>query len=136
MKIIKPHRYEINPSVTEDLLVDAGFKKGYWLAASEPGYVEDHWYSKNYMLDNKADIDVTVAIDITRLDEWNDFDGIEVIDGAFGQPYYPFYEYREKDGKHLISGHFPFLEKIYQVYDKEMDNLVEQGIFVRKDINK
>ena len=32
MKIIKPHRYEINPSVTEDLLVDAGFKKGYWLA--------------------------------------------------------------------------------------------------------
>ena len=117
MKIIKPHRYEINPSVTEDLLVDAGFKKGYWLAASEPGYVEDHWYSKNYMLDNKADIDVTVA-----------------IDGDFGQPYYPFYEYREKDGKHLISGRFPFLEKIYQVYDKEMDNLVEQGIFVRKDI--
>ena len=96
MKIIKPHRYEINPSVTEDLLVDAGFKKGYWLAASEPGYVEDHWYSKNYMLDNKADIDVTVAIDITRLDKWNDFDGIEVIDGDHykliykGDPRYSF----------------------------------------------
>ena len=84
------------------------------------------------MLDNKADIDMTVAIDITRLDEWNDFDGIEVIDGDFGQPYQPFYEYREKDGKHLIAGRFPFLEKIYQVYDREMDLLVEQGIFVRK----
>ena len=78
------------------------------------------------------DIDMTVAIDITRLDEWNDFDGIEVIDGDFGQPYQPFYMYREKDGKHLIAGRFPFLEKIYQVYDREMDLLVEQGIFVRK----
>lgn len=132
MKIIKPHRYEINPSLSVLNLLDAGFKRGYWLASSEPGYIEDHWYSKNYMLNSKAEIDMTVAIDITRLDEWNDFDGIEVIDEDFGQPYQPFYEYREKTGKHLIAGRFPFLEKIYQVYDKEMDSLVEQGIFIRK----
>lgn len=132
MKIIKPHRYEINTSVTEDQLIESGFKKGYWLASCEPDYVENHWYSKNYMLDAKAEIDMTVAINITRLNEWNDFDGIEVIDDDFGQPYQPFYEYREKHGKHLIAGQFPFLEKVYRVYEKEMDSLVEQGIFMRK----
>mgnify|MGYP006920937008 FL=1 len=132
MKIIKPHRYEINPSLSVLNLLDAGFKQGYWLASSEPDYVEDHWYSKNYMLESKGEIEMTIAIDITRLSEWNDFDGIEVIDEDFGQPYQPFYEYREKRGKHLIAGQFPFLERVYRTYDKEMDNLVEQGIFVRK----
>lgn len=133
MKIIKPPRYEINPFVTGAQLIEAGFKKGYWLASSEQDYVEDHWYSKNYMLETKGEIGMTIAIDITRLNEWNDFDGIEVIDEDFGQPYQPFYEYREKHGKHLIAGQFPFLERVYKTYGKKMDNLVEQGIFVRKD---
>lgn len=132
MKIIKPHRYEINPFVTEAQLIEAGFKKGYWLASSEPDYVKENWYSKNYTLAVKGEIGMTVAIDITHLNEWNDFDGIEVIDEDFGQPYQPFYDYREKHGKHLIAGQFQFLEKVYQVYEKEMDSLVEQGIFKRK----
>ena len=128
MKIIKPYRYELSPSVTADHLLKAGFQKGCWIEASKSDYVKDNWYSKTYVL-NPGEITLTIAIDITHLSDWNDFDGIEVIDESLGQPYQPFYEYREEHGKHLIMGQFPFLEKVYQIYDKEMLKLVQQDIF-------
>lgn len=134
MKVVKVKRYELNTSATISQLKSLGFKEGYWEESTKECYVKENWLSKFYSLDAKNDIEMYLSINLKDLANWNDFDNIMVIDDTFGQPYGPFYTYR--DGrKILFVNQFPVLERIYTRYEKIMDELVDHGILkvVEKD---
>ena len=67
------------------------------------------------------DIELDIYVQTVPI-QFNDFENIEVMDFAFGQPYTPFYG----DNYKKYINDFPYLQKVIKRYNKVMDNL---GIF-------
>lgn len=63
------------------------------------------------------------------LSKWDDFDYVLVLDDDFGQPYTPFYsflsrqEYAKETGAEFDEEPFPFLKKVIDRYNLEMEKL-------------
>lgn len=112
--------YKMKGDLTKEELISKGFTN----------YNKDYLY---YITPLSKTVSLNISIPISSINELDIKETeIGVLDDDFLQPYHPFYIWLETSD----SNTFPTLDKIIQNYIKEMDLLVEKGIFIKNEHEK
>ena len=114
-------RYELAPNITKEILLENGFKEG-----GSQSDIPEPKISYSCVLHGDIDLHIEIHTPNDKKIEFDDFNNILIYDEEAGQPYFPFYN----------DIQFKFLLKIINRYNKKMDQLVDQGIFIEKEKNK
>ena len=113
------NEYKIKDNLTKEELLLQGFTN----------YNKDYLY---YVTPLSKTVSLNISIPIRQQKIDTNETEIEVLDDDFLQPYHPFYMWLETSN----SNTFPTLDKIIKNYIKEMDSLVEKGIFIKNEQEK
>lgn len=111
---MKAKSYKLKYAPTEEELIKNGFREGgSWINKKAKWVFESEYY------DAKTEFDMSISICFNEdLEDWNDFDNVEVIDEDFCQPYTPFYGDNYKKDVHG----FECLEWCIDKYNNFMDS--------------
>lgn len=110
---MKAKSYKLKYVPTEEELIKNKFREGgSWINKKAKWFFTSEYYNA------KTRFDMSISICFNEdLEDWNDFDNVEVLDEDFCQPYTPFYgDNYKKD----IHG-FKCLEWCIEKYNKFMD---------------
>lgn len=114
------NEYKIKENLTKEELLLQGFTN----------YNKDYLY---YVEPLSKTVSLNISIPISSVNELDIKETeIEVLDDDFLQPYHPFYMWLETSNSNTFSK----LDKIIENYTKEMNLLVEKGIFIKNEQEK
>lgn len=112
----KINRYSIKESVTEQELLSYNFKKEKLKVDNENTYI----MFKRICLNNETELQIQIPLDRT----FDDYEDISIIDDAYCQPYFDFYN---AYGKDIVKP--KRLQEAIKQYNKAMDGL---GFLIKK----
>ena len=114
-RLVEKNEYILNENTTYNSLINSGF-----VEKQEDNITKLVYFKELYL-------DIELYIDVIKYNDeliFDDQKNIQVIDGAFGRPYLPFY-YSEKG--------FDFLNQVITEYNSFMDSLVDRDLFSKKN---
>lgn len=108
------NEYEINKNITKQDLTEVGFTN------LNPKYM--YYYKDLY-----NDITLNILIPVNKEELYPEDTKMRILDESFLQPFIPFYNLLNNP----IKNTYPVLEEVVKNYNKEMNLLVEKGIFIQ-----
>jgi len=109
LELVSMNRYKIKSKTTIGDVVRENFREG------------GSWINKDCKLFKTICLldSIELNIGFNTVEDWDDFEYVEVLDDDFCQPYTPFYG--DNYGKEICN--FKFLQKVVKRYNEEMDKI-------------
>ena len=127
MMYIRPKRYEINSSLSQEDLLHKGFSMGGVYDCTNPAKV-NHYCKIN---GNDIWLYIEISFDENGMSMFDDERDIHILHGDYMDTYFPFYY---GDSERNLFGDYTLYKTITN-YNKKMDALVSKGIFFPKGMS-